>query len=158
MGAPLWGPATKNAARQWLNIHQAYFVLSGTTRIGITQTIQVTDPIDDSSHDKEVPVEEFGFWGATEPNPDPELDPIPIETWRRSFNEIQQDFVDVQDLVFAVVIWGRETGNPTDELEDAEALILEDLSLFLTFNNINTAGHSTRTEAEIEAYVVANTP
>jgi hypothetical protein len=156
--AELWSPATKNAARQWLNTHQAYFVHSGTTRIGIKQTIQVIDPIDGSTVDKDVPVEEFGFWGATEPNPDPELDPIPIETWRRSFNEIQQDFVDVEEVIFAIVIWGRETGNPTDYFDDAEAVIREDLLLFLTANNINTIGHSTRTDAEVEAYVVANTP
>lgn len=152
MGAPLWGPATKNEARQWLNTHQAYFLIDGTYNEGIKQTIQVIDPIDGSSSDKEVPVEEFGFWGATDE------EGTPIETWRRSFSVVPYQFVDPWEITFAVTIWGRETGNPTDELGDAEALIFEDLQTFLDFNGISTIGHNTRTRAEVEAYVVANTP
>lgn len=139
MGAPLWGPATKNEARQWLNTHQAYFLIDGTYNEGIKQTIQVIDPIDGSSSDKEVPV-------------------LDGETGERTFNVVPYQFVDPWEITFAVTIWGRETGNPTDELEDAEALIFEDLQTFLDFNGISTIGHNTRTLAEVEAYVVANTP
>ena len=95
----------KQALATWLeaNIHKA--VHDRTHREGIKQTIQVVDPIDGSTQDKEVPI----------------LDP---ETGNRTFTEVTLPILDFDEVILRVQAKAQKQGfNPS--LDAIEALLLE---------------------------------
>ena len=95
----------KQALATWLeaNIHKA--VHAHIHREGIKQTIQVTDPIDGATYDKEIPV----------------LDP---ETGARTFNEVSADYLFFYEVILRVQAKAIKHGYDPDE-EAVRALLFE---------------------------------
>jgi hypothetical protein len=114
----------KQALATWLeaNIHKA--IHTRTHREGIKTTVQVVDPIDGSTHDKEVPV----------------LD----GEGKRTFNEVTLSVLDLDEVLLRVQAKANKNGfAPT--LEAIEDLLFEHRATIKTWLPVGTTisqGHS----------------
>lgn len=141
-----WTGADRIAAQAWLEANEAYFIHTYYYRQGIKD--QDGKPV-------------YGTVTRYKANTnEPVLDGEgqPITFWGRTFNLVQSTFVDPEEIAFALAVWGTETGRTTDPIDDAEAAILEALGPFMARAGTYTQGVTLNTRAEIEAYVIANTP
>lgn len=141
-----WTGQDRLAAQAWFEANDAFFVHTYYYREGIKD--QDGKPVYGT-------VTKYKA-NTNEPVLDEESQPVTF--WGRTFTLVQSSFVDPQEIAFALAIWGRETERTTDPVDDAEAAIYEALSAFMGRVGTFTQGSSPRTRAEIEAYVIANTP
>jgi hypothetical protein len=133
----LWTGKQKNDAKAWLLANASFFTQSGWYREGIKD--------EDGK----------AVYGTADVL---DVDGAPTgETYEgRTFTVLSHDYVDPFEVAFAITVWARENSISTDEIDDVEALLAEEIKNFLTNSGISVVGDASRPRSVVEDYVVAN--